>query len=249
MEGAETEGATSLELIYPYSYNRGLTSGSLFNRETIIRTIRTKVAPFRFRLAAKEVAEVLDIRKKDKVLEIGSGLGLLGKEIKEISGNETSYFGIDLYYSSSKSAQEKGLISTQADTLRLPFSNNSFDRIISTDVLEHIEDAETTVDEIKRVLKPEGKAFLVIADPSEGRFANVSGHITRNESGTDVLWWTNLFTRKGFKIETDRSRKFRDRDWRKLFNLPFLVSFKDKPGFACAFNPVHRPGVYVIKRD
>lgn len=234
----EAVTAEQAQTTYPYPYvleTSGLT----------INLVRAKVAPIRFRLAAKPIVKELNIQSGDQVLEVGSGLGLLGKQIKKRVGAHIDYVGLDLMF--KPLTENKGtILPIQANILSLPFRDASFDKLISTDVLEHIPDAQKAVQELYRVLKPGGRAFLVIADPSEGRFTSVSGHIKRAKSRSDVSWWENLFQENGFQVLTKASRKYRLKDWRRIFNLPFLVKFKNRPGFACAFNPVNRPGTYVL---
>lgn len=239
-----------LELAYPYPYSSNYPTApenkDLINK--MMRELRIKAGPLRFVLAGKEITKALEIKQNEKILEIGSGLGLLGERIKKAVGGDLKYFGVDLFLSSTKSSREKSIVSTQTDAISLPFAKESFDKVISTDVLEHISDGEKAVEEIYRVMKPGGTAFVVIADPSEGRFAMIPDHIRRTEDGSDVRWWANLFEKKGFNLLSKESSKYRSRDWRKIFNLPFLVKFKDKPGCACAFNPIHRPGVYILEK-
>ena len=45
---------------------------------------------------------------------------------------------------------------TNGDALQLPFPDDSFDRIIASEVLEHVTDDQIALDEIFRVLKPGG---------------------------------------------------------------------------------------------
>ena len=210
--------------------------------------LREKVTPFRFRLAARNISRELGLQGGERILELGSGLGLLGKAIKEDVDGDLEYYGVELAFNPATKSKENLIVPTQADVLSLPFANESFDAIVSTDVLEHIPDAEAAVHEIKRVLKPDSKAFIVIADPSEARFKNVTGHIDRSNKGSNVSFWEDLFKAHGFLVLEKESEKYRRRDWRKIFNLPFLVKLKDKPGFACAFNPVNRPGTYLLKK-
>lgn len=42
----------------------------------------------------------------------------------------------------------------------LPFDNNVFDTVIAVEVLEHLEKPQSFIDEIHRVLRPDGKFFL-----------------------------------------------------------------------------------------
>jgi len=227
-------------LEFPYQYSYACETPSLINE------IRKKIAPFRFRLAAKEIVKELKIQPTDKILEIGSGLGLLGKEINNLISPNLSYYGIEILFDSAKKSKGS-LTPVVADALTLPFSDKTFDSVISTDVFEHLRDPQKAVKEVYRVLKSGGKAFLVIADPSESRFFEVPDHRSRSGKKSDVEWWENLFKEIGFEID-ESSKKYRKKDWRKIFNLPFLAKFKNKTGFACAFNPVYRPGVYILKK-
>ena len=50
-----------------------------------------------------------------------------------------------------------------ADGLRLPFRTGSLDLILSQAVLEHVPDPQQAMDEMRRVLKPEGVLYIEIA--------------------------------------------------------------------------------------
>lgn len=231
---------------YNYSYWRGNIQAETIS-DTVAK-VREKIAPFRFKLAARQISKELQLSRGDKVLELGSGLGLLGKAIKEEVDGEVKYFGIELAYRSAEMSGEQGLLESQVNVIDLPFANNTFDALVTTDVLEHIKDNDRATSEMFRVLKPGGKAFVVIADPSEARFKEIHDHIDRTNNKSDVKYWEDLFNKKGLKVLSKNSEKYRKRDWRKIFNLLFLVKLKNKPGFACAFNPVNRPGTYIIEK-
>lgn len=49
-----------------------------------------------------------------------------------------------------------------ANALDLPFANNSFDAIITSEVLEHIWDDERAIDELVRVLRPGGRLAVTV---------------------------------------------------------------------------------------
>ena len=60
-----------------------------------------------------------------------------------------------------------------ADALSLPFPNNTFDWAISVATYHHIkggEERENAFIELKRVLKPEGEAFLTVWNHGQPRF-------------------------------------------------------------------------------
>lgn len=57
---------------------------------------------------------------------------------------------------------EKSLVISVADGHQLPFANDAFDKVICSEVLEHIPDYRAVIREIHRVLKPGGIAALSV---------------------------------------------------------------------------------------
>jgi SAM-dependent methyltransferase len=51
---------------------------------------------------------------------------------------------------------------TQADATRLPFADATFDRVIASEVLEHIDDDAAALAELARVLKPGGTMAVTV---------------------------------------------------------------------------------------
>src|SRR3546814_6839351 len=54
------------------------------------------------------------------------------------------------------------IATTQGDGVFLPFPDDTFDRIIAAEVLEHIPDDEGAIAELHRVLKPGGTIAVTI---------------------------------------------------------------------------------------
>jgi SAM-dependent methyltransferase len=59
-------------------------------------------------------------------------------------------------------ADDPGVGSTQGDALKLPFADGSFDRVIASEVLEHIPDDESAMAELARVLRPGGTMAVTV---------------------------------------------------------------------------------------
>lgn len=95
-----------------------------------------------------------DLPEQAVILDFGCGekpyYPLFQEKAKE-------YIGLDIQDSPEKS-HNMNVVIQQGD--RLPFSDEYFDAILSTQVLEHVEDLYFYVSELKRVLKKDGRIFL-----------------------------------------------------------------------------------------
>jgi ubiquinone/menaquinone biosynthesis C-methylase UbiE len=102
------------------------------------------------------------LTKQGKVLDIGAGTGKLLEELKA-KGWQVS--GIDGAKEAVEQSKRRGIrINQQELTKRLKFKANSFDLITSLDVLEHVEDDLALLNEMKRVVKPNG--IIVVTVPA-----------------------------------------------------------------------------------
>ncbi|WP_052374275.1 class I SAM-dependent methyltransferase [Methanobacterium sp. SMA-27] len=61
------------------------------------------------------------------------------------------------------------------DAKKLPFEDNSFDIVLSTGLLEHFKDPQIVINEMTRVLKPEG---IFYSDIVPKKFSTFRAHIT-----------------------------------------------------------------------
>ena len=63
-------------------------------------------------------------------------------------------------------ARERGVPVVRADALTLPLPDTSLDLVVAYDVLEHLEDDDRAVQELRRVLRPGATALIAVpADP------------------------------------------------------------------------------------
>ncbi|MBY0528803.1 MAG: bifunctional 2-polyprenyl-6-hydroxyphenol methylase/3-demethylubiquinol 3-O-methyltransferase UbiG [Rhabdochlamydiaceae bacterium] len=105
------------------------------------------------------IAEHVGMNKK--VLDLGCGGGLLSNTLA-LAGHEVT--GIDLSMNSLREAQVRDTTQSVTYLCRaaedLPFENNSFDIVAAMDLLEHVDDPKTVIQEVGRVLKPNGLFFF-----------------------------------------------------------------------------------------
>ena len=55
-----------------------------------------------------------------------------------------------------------GPVTLRADALNLPFDDGHFDRVIASEILEHVPDDRTAIAEIARVTKPGGRVAVTV---------------------------------------------------------------------------------------
>lgn len=110
-------------------------------------------------------------------LDLGSDNGVISFKLRELGGE---WHSADLTAEVVESI--KGLVKENVyklEGVRLPFSDQMFDRVVIVDMLEHVEDDRQLLSEISRVLKPEGQ--LLINAPNLKRFSFL--RIVRNLIG------------------------------------------------------------------
>lgn len=93
------------------------------------------------------------------ILEIGSGAGEYLNSLKKSDGIKV---GLDISQTALKIATSNStkarFLCSKSETL--PFPSNTFDIAICCEVIEHVGDPQKTIEEIHRVLKPNGILFL-----------------------------------------------------------------------------------------
>src|SRR5580765_3039336 len=136
-----------------------------------------------------------------KVLEIGCGLGTDGAQFA-LAGAD--YTGIDLTEAAIDLARRRFALSglkgdsRVSDAEKLDFADESFDLVYSHGVLHHTPDIEAAVREIHRVLKPGGRAIVMLYHRGSYNYRigirvlrRAGAGLLRTESGIKVV---NLVT-------------------------------------------------------
>jgi ubiquinone/menaquinone biosynthesis C-methylase UbiE len=123
------------------------------------------LAPLYDRLISQPDTEylktVLDLPVAGRLLDVGGGTG-------RVTG-QLSAFVDDLVLTDAsvgmleQAAKKDKLKLFQAQAERLPFSNDSFERVLVVDALHHFNDQREAIIDLLRVLKPGGR--LVIEEP------------------------------------------------------------------------------------
>ena len=128
--------------------------------------------------------------KNLSVLEVGCGLGTDGAQFAKAGAK---YTGIDLTDAAVDLAKRRFELFNLpgafrvADAERLLFANNSFDIVYSHGVLHHTPDTAAAVREIHRVLRPGGKAVIMLYHRDSYNYrVNIS---MLRRAGVNLLKW------------------------------------------------------------
>lgn len=138
-----------------------------------------------------------------RFLDIGFGSGSLMIK-KENEGFES--FGVEISEKSIKNSKELGLNISLYDGKQLPFDDKFFDIVNMGQVIEHVHYINDLLNEIKRVLKPDG--LLMIGVPNiESYDAKIYGKYWRHLDVPSHLYHFSpltlekLLVNKSFKID------------------------------------------------
>jgi SAM-dependent methyltransferase len=121
-------------------------------------------------------------------------------------------------FAAPDSDPQRALGFARADGVRLPFADQSFDRVICAEVLEHVPDYAAMLAEIGRVLKPGG--VLAVSVPRwfpEWVCWRLSDAYHQVEGGHVRIFRTGALTRA---IEAHGMRRFH-RHWAHALHVPY----------------------------
>lgn len=129
------------------------------------------------RLVRKRVAKAIqhmNIAADDRVLDLGIGTG---QSLNYYPGDRGKIVGVDLSAGMLREARKKiadrGLTNTsvfQADAMRLPFADDTFDHVFISHVISVVSDPYKLVVEAQRVAKPGARIIILNHFQSTNRF-------------------------------------------------------------------------------
>ncbi|WP_392564501.1 class I SAM-dependent methyltransferase [Orbus wheelerorum] len=113
----------------------------------------------------KKLAELLISYPLANLLDLGCGAGhvsfLAAGLVKSVTAYDLSDEMLDVVENTAKERGINNIITQQGTVEKLPFADNSFDIITSRYSLHHWCDVGIAMREVKRVLRPGGKFFLI----------------------------------------------------------------------------------------
>lgn len=110
-----------------------------------------------------------------KVLDVASGEGYGSALLADAALHVT---GVDISNEAVAFAQKKylksNLVYLQGSATALPFESKTFDIVVSFETIEHLTEQESMMDELARVLRPDG--LLIISSPDKLEYTDIPQH-------------------------------------------------------------------------
>lgn len=120
------------------------------------------------RLTNDRFLAFVDLEGARDILEVGCGMGILTEQVARraptarVTGIE--YSPEQLARAPAPPSAPANLSFVQGDAHELPFADGSFDVVYCRYVLEHVADPAQVLREMRRVLRPRGRAFVLEND-------------------------------------------------------------------------------------
>ena len=142
-----------------------------------------------------KIISIAGISEGDHVLEVGCGTGVFARQAVKRVGDNGRLVGLDL--SESMLGVARKICPTvefrQGNVMALPFDDNAFDVVVSSFMLMFVPDPEKAVQEMMRVLKPEGKLVVAVWEalknnPVYSGLCEIAGKRIDEAAGTSLAW-------------------------------------------------------------
>lgn len=157
-------------------------------------------------------------RVRGRVLENGCGIGLY---VQRLAAHGGQVVGLEYDLERARQARQLSASITNAAGEALPFENDSFDLILSHEVLEHVQDDRQAIQEMVRVLRPGGRAVIFV--PNRGYPFETHGIYWRGSYRFGNIPLVNYLPRRLRNRLAPHVRVYSARDLERLFEgLPVV---------------------------
>lgn len=152
-----------------------------------------------YRRRALWLLEALELKGGTRLLDAGCGTGTYLRLAAELSSSRAVGVDRDACRLAEARAARVSTALASGDLLHLPFRAASFDRVLASEVLEHVEDDRRALSELRRVLVPGG--ILAVSVPHAdfpfwwdpvGAAREAAGAAPLRSGPLVGIWWGHL---------------------------------------------------------
>lgn len=163
----------------------------------LLEVILRNEADMAYRRRARILLDYLELRDGDRVLDCGCGMGFYLMAMGKLRRLRLTGLDGDLARLAWARRERVPADVLNGDIYRLPFADEAFDKVLMSEVLEHLKDDVEGLRQVYRVLKPGGILALSVPhanypfwwDPLNAIWTRLGGQPFR--SGLLVGIWTN----------------------------------------------------------
>ena len=181
------------------------------------------------------VLKAAEERIKGRILENGCGVGMYVEHLAAFGGE---VIGLEYDFERSLEAHQRSVHILSAAGENLPFPDNSFDLILSHEVLEHVLDDRQAAVEIARTLRPGGRAVIFV--PNRGYPFETHGIYWRGRYHFGNIPLVNYLPRGLRNQLAPHVRVYSTRDMRRLFDNIGLAVIEQQVIFGAYDNIIAR---------
>jgi ubiquinone/menaquinone biosynthesis C-methylase UbiE len=184
----------------------------------------------------KKLIDAAKIAETDKILEVGCGAGHILEQI-----HKGKLFGIDISDIQIQRAKERlgnKVVLIKSPGEKIPYADKYFDKLLCSEVIEHVLDPAPLLAEMKRVLKDDGILSLSIPNENLINLANkiiikigLIRLIAPKENGWDLAEKDNLGEWHLHEFNLDLIKKYTY----EIFNIEKTIAI---PNFIVPFRYV-----------
>jgi SAM-dependent methyltransferase len=158
-------------------------------------------------------------RLKGRILENGCGVGIY---LERLSPHSQLAVGLEFDLQRAQEAHIKSPLVLNAAGENLPLADESFDFMLSHEVLEHVQDDRRCVEEMVRVLAPSGRMAVFV--PNRGYPFETHGIYWRGEYHFGNIPLVNYLPRRYRDRLAPHVRVYSKKDMKRLFSdLPVRI--------------------------
>ncbi len=203
----------------------------MVKREEKIAELLSNTGDIALKRRARRIIEEIAPAQNDYVLDAGCGDGFYLHLLSNLNVGKIHLFGVDYDANALKSAKRnlkgKKILIKQGNLMRkLPFKSGVFDKVVMSEVVEHLPDDIKGFKEVKRVLKRNGLLVITVPNHNYPLFWDPVNWILERLSGKHVRkgFWAGIWNqhvrlykpkeikrkvvKAGFKVERVESLTF-----------------------------------------